>query len=76
LKVLGTTQDFGPSEALVVPWIVNGNLTSFLGKNKTLGLRDRLLLVRTSSVPPVHTVKLIGFVHKLRGIAAGLDYRE
>ncbi|KIK34715.1 hypothetical protein CY34DRAFT_41950, partial [Suillus luteus UH-Slu-Lm8-n1] len=31
---------------LVAPWIVNGNLTSFLSKNETLGLRDRLLLLR------------------------------
>ncbi|KAG1887181.1 kinase-like domain-containing protein, partial [Suillus subluteus] len=49
LKFMGTTRDFGPSEALVAPWIVNGNLTSFLSQNnENLGLRDRLLLVRTS----------------------------
>jgi hypothetical protein len=48
LKFMGTTRDFGPSEALVAPWIVNGNLTSFLSQNETLGLRDRLLLVRAS----------------------------
>lgn len=46
LKFMGTTRDFGPSEALVAPWIVNGNLTSFLSQNnETLGLRDRLLLL-------------------------------
>ncbi|KAG1821530.1 kinase-like domain-containing protein [Suillus subaureus] len=46
LKFMGTTRDFGPSEALVAPWIVNGNLTTFLNQKKTLGLRDRLLLLR------------------------------
>ncbi|KAG1870677.1 kinase-like domain-containing protein [Suillus subalutaceus] len=46
LKFMGTTQDFGPSEALVAPWLVNGNLTSFLNENETLGLHDRLLLLR------------------------------
>ncbi|KAG1870673.1 kinase-like domain-containing protein [Suillus subalutaceus] len=47
LKFMGTTRDFGPSEALVAPWIVNGNLTSFLSQNnENLGLRDRLLLLR------------------------------
>ncbi|KAG1781802.1 kinase-like domain-containing protein [Suillus placidus] len=46
-KFMGTTQHFGPSEALVAPWIANGNLTSFLSENnETLGLRDRLLLLR------------------------------
>ncbi|KAG1835176.1 kinase-like domain-containing protein [Suillus variegatus] len=44
LKFMGTTRDFSLSVALVAPWIVNGNLTSFL--KKTLGPRDRLLLLR------------------------------
>ncbi|KAG2030438.1 kinase-like domain-containing protein, partial [Suillus americanus] len=49
LELMGTTQHFSRSVALVAPWIVNGNLTSFLGQNnEILGLRDRLLLVRTS----------------------------
>ncbi|KAG1726257.1 kinase-like domain-containing protein [Suillus paluster] len=46
LKFMGTTSDFGPSVALVAPWIVNGTLTSFLDeKNEILTLRDRLLLL-------------------------------
>ncbi|KAG2347902.1 kinase-like protein [Suillus weaverae] len=73
LKFMGTTQHFGPSEALVAPWIANGNLTSFLSENnETLGLRDRLLLVRTSSTFPVCLELII--LHKLRDIAAGLNY--
>ncbi|KAG2368016.1 kinase-like domain-containing protein, partial [Suillus spraguei] len=44
---MGTTSDFGPSVALVAPWMTNGTLTSFLDKNnETLGLHDRLLLLR------------------------------
>ncbi|KAG1718133.1 kinase-like domain-containing protein [Suillus paluster] len=46
LKFMGTTGEFGPSVALVAPWIVNDTLTSFLNDNKTLTLRDRLLLLR------------------------------
>ncbi|KAG2153951.1 kinase-like domain-containing protein [Suillus clintonianus] len=47
LKFMGTTQHFGPSVALVAPWIVNGTLTSFLSRNnRTLTLRDRLFLLR------------------------------
>ncbi|KAG2076583.1 kinase-like protein [Suillus decipiens] len=47
LKLMGITRHFGRSVALVSPWMVNGNLTSFLSKNnETLGLRDRLLLLR------------------------------
>jgi hypothetical protein len=48
LKFMGTTWNFGPSVALVAPWMVNGTLTSFLSQNdETLTLFDRLLLVRT-----------------------------
>lgn len=47
LKFMGTTSDFGPSVALVAPWMTNGTLTSFLDKNnETLELRDRMLLLR------------------------------
>ncbi|KAG2076585.1 kinase-like protein [Suillus decipiens] len=47
LKLMGTTRHFGKFPALVSPWMVNGNLTSFLiQNNETLGLRDRLLLLR------------------------------
>ncbi|KAG1852937.1 kinase-like domain-containing protein [Suillus tomentosus] len=47
LRLLGTTRGFSRSVALLAPWIVNGNLTSFLSQNTdTLGLRDRLLLLR------------------------------
>ncbi|KAG2076611.1 kinase-like protein [Suillus decipiens] len=43
---MSTTKDFGPSEALVAPWIVNGDLTSFLSQNNyTLKLHDHLLLL-------------------------------
>ncbi|KAG1841652.1 kinase-like domain-containing protein [Suillus subalutaceus] len=47
LKFMGTTSGFGPSLALVAPWMTNGTLTSFLDQNnETLGLRDRLFLLR------------------------------
>ncbi|KAG1719022.1 kinase-like domain-containing protein [Suillus lakei] len=46
LKLMGTARGFSRSEALVAPLIVNGNLTSFLSQNETLGLHDRLLLLR------------------------------
>ncbi|KAG1726254.1 kinase-like domain-containing protein, partial [Suillus paluster] len=50
LKLMGTTSDFGPSAALVAPWIVNGTLTSFLNhNNETLTLLERLFLVSTLS---------------------------
>ncbi|KAG1750233.1 kinase-like domain-containing protein [Suillus lakei] len=49
LKFMGTTQDFGPSVALVAPWIANGTLTSFLQNSDTLEMLDRLRLVRTSN---------------------------
>ncbi|OAX34381.1 kinase-like protein [Rhizopogon vinicolor AM-OR11-026] len=46
LKFMGTTSDFGPSVALVAPWMVNGTLTSFLDQNgKSLTLLYRLLLL-------------------------------
>ncbi|KAG1726252.1 kinase-like domain-containing protein, partial [Suillus paluster] len=62
LKFMGTTSDFGPSVALVAPWIANGTLTSFLKQNnKTLALIDRLLHTfslaeggRTDLNPVVH----------------------
>lgn len=44
---MGTTRDFSLSVALVAPWIINGNLTSFLSQhNEILGLHDQLLLLR------------------------------
>ncbi|KAG0693248.1 kinase-like domain-containing protein [Suillus ampliporus] len=47
LMFMGTTEEFGPSVALVAPWIVNNTLTSFLNKNnETLARRNRLLLLR------------------------------
>ncbi|KAG1804949.1 kinase-like domain-containing protein [Suillus plorans] len=47
LKFMGTASDFGPSEALVAPWMTNGTLTFFLRQNnKTIKLHDRLLLLR------------------------------
>ncbi|KAG1887057.1 kinase-like domain-containing protein [Suillus subluteus] len=60
LKFMGTTSDFGPSVALVAPWMTNGTLTSFLDQNdETLVLRDRLLLVSTSNVFPICTAEFI-----------------
>ncbi|KAG2038943.1 kinase-like domain-containing protein [Suillus americanus] len=61
LKFMGTTSDFGPSVALVAPWITNGTLTSFLHRNnQTLGLRDRLLLLRdiVAGLHYLHTFSL------------------
>ncbi|KAG2112148.1 hypothetical protein BD769DRAFT_1642591 [Suillus cothurnatus] len=47
LKFMGTASGFGPSVALVAPWMTNGTLTSFLNhNNKTLVLLDRLFLLR------------------------------
>jgi serine/threonine protein kinase len=75
LTLMGTAQGFCRSVALVAPWIVNGDLTSFLSKNNhTLCLLDRLLLVR-NYVAAFHS-RAHRFVHKLRGIAAGLMYRK
>ncbi|KAG1880074.1 kinase-like domain-containing protein [Suillus subluteus] len=49
-EFIGTTRGFGSSEVLVAPWIVNGNLTLFLSENNdTLGLHDRLLLLRDTA---------------------------
>ncbi|KAG1727117.1 kinase-like domain-containing protein [Suillus lakei] len=61
LKFMGTTRNFGPSEALVAPWVANGTLTSFLGqKNETLVLRDRLRLLRdiATGLNYLHTFSL------------------
>ncbi|KAG1887184.1 hypothetical protein F4604DRAFT_1236354 [Suillus subluteus] len=56
LKFMGTTSDFGPSVALVAPWVANGTLTSFLKQNSDiLTLLDRMCLVRTSSTFPART---------------------
>ncbi|KAG1870681.1 kinase-like domain-containing protein [Suillus subalutaceus] len=58
LELMGTTQHFSRSVALVAPWIVNGNLSSFLGQNnEILGPRDRLLLLRdiTAGLNYLHT---------------------
>ncbi|KAG1821623.1 kinase-like domain-containing protein [Suillus subaureus] len=66
LKLMGATSDFGPSVALVAPWINNGTLTSFLHRNnQTLKLRDRLLLLHS---------RVYYVVRKLRDIVAGLHY--
>jgi hypothetical protein len=55
---MGTTSDFGPSVALVAPWMTNGTLTSFLDENnETLMLHDRLLLVSTGNMFPLCTLE-------------------
>ncbi|KAG2347897.1 kinase-like protein [Suillus weaverae] len=61
LKFMGTTREFGLSEAFVAPWIANGTLTSFLDhNNETLGLRDRLRLLSdiASGLDYLHTFNL------------------
>ncbi|KAG1873826.1 kinase-like domain-containing protein [Suillus subluteus] len=61
LKFMGTTSDFGPSVALVAPWMTNGTLTSFLDQNnETLELHDRLLLLRdiAAGLNYLHTFSL------------------
>ncbi|KAG1814644.1 kinase-like domain-containing protein [Suillus subaureus] len=58
---MGTTSDFGPSAALVAPWMTNGTLTSFLDQNnETLWLHDRLLLLRdiAAGLNYLHTFSL------------------
>lgn len=62
LKFMGTTSDFGPSVALVSPWIPNGTLTSFLKQTKnTLTLLDRMCLLRdiAAGLHYLHTFILI-----------------
>ncbi|KAJ8582693.1 kinase-like protein [Rhizopogon salebrosus TDB-379] len=62
LKFMGTTWNFGPSVAMVAPWMVNGTLTSFLSQNdETLTLFDRLLLLLdiASGLHYLHTFTLI-----------------
>jgi hypothetical protein len=57
---MGTTSGFGPSVALVAPWMTNGTLTSFLDQNnETLGLRDRLFLVSIPNMFPLYTTEFI-----------------
>ncbi|KAG1723355.1 kinase-like domain-containing protein [Suillus paluster] len=61
LKFIGTTSDFGPSVALVAPWILNGTLTSFLNEqNETLTPHDRLLLLRdvAAGLKYLHTFRV------------------
>ncbi|KAG0693252.1 kinase-like domain-containing protein [Suillus ampliporus] len=61
LKFMGTTSDFGPSVALVAPWIANGTLTSFLKQNnETLALLDRLRLLHdvAAGLNYLHTFSL------------------
>ncbi|KAG2146135.1 kinase-like domain-containing protein [Suillus bovinus] len=60
LKFMGTTSDFGPSKALVAPWMKNGTLTSFLRENESLRLHDRLLLLRdvAAGLNYLHTFSL------------------
>ncbi|KAJ8585632.1 kinase-like protein [Rhizopogon salebrosus TDB-379] len=62
LKFMGTTSDFGPSVALVAPWMVNGTLTSFLDQNdEILTPLDRLLLLHdiAAGLHYLHTFTLI-----------------
>ncbi|KAG2153970.1 kinase-like domain-containing protein [Suillus clintonianus] len=66
LKLMGTTRHFGPSVALVAPWIDNGSLTSFLSQNNgTLTLRDRLLLLRdiADGLNYLHTFSIDGHAY-------------
>lgn len=66
LKFMGTTEDFGPSVALIAPWMTNGTLTSFLNQNnKILGLHDRLLLLRdiAAALNYLHTFSLMEDQH-------------
>ncbi|KAG0702800.1 kinase-like domain-containing protein [Suillus ampliporus] len=61
LKFMGTTSDFGPSVALVAPWVANGTLTSFLKQNnETLALLDRLHLLHdvAAGLHYLHTFSL------------------
>ncbi|KAG0693253.1 kinase-like domain-containing protein [Suillus ampliporus] len=61
LTFMGTTSDFGPSVALVAPWIANGTLTSFLKhNNETLALLDRLHLLHdvAAGLDYLHTFSL------------------
>jgi len=56
---MGITLDFGPSIALVSPWMDGGTLTSFLDQNRaTLTLLNRLFLVRTSTMLSVCALEL------------------
>ncbi|KAG2076484.1 kinase-like protein [Suillus decipiens] len=66
LKFMGTTEGFGPSVALVAPWMTNGTLTSFLDKNnETLKLGGRMLLLRdiAAGLEYLHTFSLANDGH-------------
>ncbi|KAG2030432.1 kinase-like domain-containing protein [Suillus americanus] len=61
LRFMGTTSDFGPSVALVAPWIANDTLTSFLKQNSNiLTLLDRMCLIRdiSAGLNYLHTFSL------------------
>ena len=48
LSLFGTTSGFGPSPAMVCPWLDNGTLTSYLvRRNDELGIQQVLALVCT-----------------------------
>ena len=72
VPLLGVAQGFGPILAIVLPWMSNGTLHSFLtNKGQSLTLADRLKLVSLKSVAGIGAVDHL----QSHGIASGLAYR-
>jgi len=74
LPFYGTVTGFGPSRALVSPWMLNGNLMSYLNRaDLSLTETDRLSLV---SFICKACLKNLPYFKQLRQITEGLKYRE
>ena len=74
LPFYGTVEGFGPSRALVSPWMPNGDLKSYLSRvGATLKEVDKLCLV---SLIYKANRKSSSYSKQLGRITEGLKYRE
>ncbi|KAH8113353.1 kinase-like domain-containing protein, partial [Phellopilus nigrolimitatus] len=46
IKLLGTSRGFSPYTSMILPWLANGSLPSFLKRHKSLIYPERLRLAR------------------------------